>query len=365
MTKIWEVVNTGETAKILFYGEITSGELWNDDYMTPRAFAETLDSLKGKPLEVRINSAGGNVFAANAIYAQMRAYKGRITVYIDGLAASAATIIAMAGDRVIMPANALMMIHNPAIGLSDYLTAEQLTRYAESLEVIKESILKAYMGKCKLSRDQLSQMMDSETWLTADECMEYGFCDKVAGNVEVDIAANALNVCGRSYDLKAFADPDRLKVKIAAASGRKESDNMTKLEQILNKFGLLEEAVEPVIDAASKPNTVDAEAVVAAERKRVADLDALRNVNRYLDAVIEMAKRTGKTAEEIKDYADALTAVEPERVPAQTLVTDAVADSVESGVDAIAANANPQAKRTSREESIDMMCEIFKNMKAR
>lgn len=364
--KFWKVQNEAKRPELLFYGEITSGEAWLDDHVTAGELAQTLEQFGGAPLTVRINSAGGDVFAANNIYAQLKAYKGRVTVYIDGLAASAATIIAAAGDRVVMPINALMMIHNPAIGLSDYLTAEQLTRYAKSLETIKDSILNAYQSKCRLSRAALSKMMDNETWLTAEECLDYGFADRISGRIDMGLEGGKLSASGRSYSVAAFADPQQLAEKFAAGGGRKES-LMTKLEQILAKFGLLDEIVEPVADLAadcvSEPVAVDAEAAVAAERQRVADLEALRCGNRYIDAIVAAAQASGRTVDEAKPYVDALAALPPEQSPAQTLMSAVIADNLASGVDSVAAAASEQRTITEQEKTVDFLCGAFQKLK--
>lgn len=170
-SKFWQVKNeVNGNSEILLYGPIAGESSWWGDEVTPRSFAEDLESLGGKDVTVRINSGGGDVFAAHAIHNQLVAYKGRVTVVIDGLAASAATIIAVAGDRIIMPSNALFMIHNPAIGLSDYYGAEELLKAAEALNTIKGSIVAAYRKRCKASAEELAAMMDAETWMGAAEC---------------------------------------------------------------------------------------------------------------------------------------------------------------------------------------------------
>ena len=138
---------------------------WVGDEVTPKYCAADLESRGGRDVTVRINSGGGYVFAAHAIHNQLVAYKGRVTVVIDGLAASAATIIAVAGDRIIMPSNALFMIHNPAIGLSDYYGADELLKAAEALNTIKGSIVSAYRKRCKASAEALASMLDAETWM--------------------------------------------------------------------------------------------------------------------------------------------------------------------------------------------------------
>ena len=118
--KFWQFRNESseEKAELLLYGEI-SNETWFGDEVTPKQFATDLQAMGGKDLIVHVNSPGGDVFAAHAIYNQLKAYSGQVTAYVDGLAASAATIITCAADKVVMPSNALFMIHNPSVGVMD------------------------------------------------------------------------------------------------------------------------------------------------------------------------------------------------------------------------------------------------------
>lgn len=197
-----------EEAELLLYGEIASEQPWweGGDLVTPRQFYEDLKALGTKSnITVRINSAGGDVFAAQAIYTQLKTNTAKITVIVDGLAASAASIVAMAGDTVKMPANAMMMIHNPALVLIGYYTADEMEKFAEQLEAVKESIINAYMAKTGLDRKTLSKMMDEETWMTGDEAVEKGFADEVLfQDVQMTMKGSLLVVNSISHDLSRF-----------------------------------------------------------------------------------------------------------------------------------------------------------------
>ena len=129
-----------------------------------------------------INSPGGDCIAASQIYAMLMDYPGNVTVKIDGIAASAASVIAMAGTKVLMAPTALMMIHNPATGAFGDHTDMQ--KAIEMLDEVKESIINAYELRTSLSRTQLSHMMDSETWMNAKKAMELGFADAFLENVK-------------------------------------------------------------------------------------------------------------------------------------------------------------------------------------
>lgn len=177
--KFWNwVKNEGElesTRTLFLNGEI-SDETWYGDEVTPQLFKDELNSDSGD-ITVWINSPGGDVFAAAQIYNMLRDYKGHVTVKIDGLAASAASVIAVAGDTVLVSPVAMMMIHNPAT-LAMGNTKDMEAAIA-MLNEVKESILNAYVDKTGLSRNKLSKMMDDETWFNAKKAVELGFADKV------------------------------------------------------------------------------------------------------------------------------------------------------------------------------------------
>ena len=177
--KFWNwVKNEGElesTRTLFLNGEI-SNETWYGDEVTPKLFKDELNADSGD-ITVWINSPGGDVFAAAQIYNMLRDYKGHVTVKIDGLAASAASVIAVAGDTVLVSPVAMMMIHNPAT-LAMGNTKDMEAAIA-MLNEVKESIINAYVDKTGLSRNKLSKMMDDETWFNAKKAVELGFADKV------------------------------------------------------------------------------------------------------------------------------------------------------------------------------------------
>lgn len=176
--KFWNwVKNEGASQeRTLFLNGEISDETWYGDEVTPQLFKDELNAGKGN-ITVWINSPGGDVFAAAQIYNMLRDYKGAVTVKIDGLAASAASVIAMAGDEVLVSPVAMMMIHNPAtIAMGN---AKEMERAIGMLNEVKESILNAYETKTGLNRVKLSHMMDEETWFNAKKAVELGFADKI------------------------------------------------------------------------------------------------------------------------------------------------------------------------------------------
>ena len=214
MNKFWQIRNISEEeAEIVLYGEIYSdGGLWLDEegnITTPRQFYEDLKALGDvKNITVRINSIGGDIFAAQAIYTQLKSHKAKVIAIVDGIAASAASVVAMAGDVVKMPNNALMMIHNPAMGMLGYFTADEMKKYAKQLEVVKEGIIHAYAGKTGLDTERISRMMDKETWMTGKEAKELGFVDEVLFE-DVPVAAHGevLIMNGVRHDMSKLSVP--------------------------------------------------------------------------------------------------------------------------------------------------------------
>ena len=175
-----------------FYGTIAE-EPWFDDDITPAMFKAELSAGTG-PVTVWINSPGGDCNAASQIYAALMDYKGDVTVKIDGMAASAASVIAMAGTKVLMAPTAMMMIHNPATGaFGDHRDMEDVIAL---LDEVKESIINAYEIRTGLSRTQLSHMMDSTTWMNARKAIELGFADEMLTDhkpVSADVEAYAFS----------------------------------------------------------------------------------------------------------------------------------------------------------------------------
>ena len=175
--KFWNWVrNENDESRTLFLNGEISDETWYGDEVTPKMFKEELQDGEGD-ITVWINSPGGDVSAAAQIYNMLMDYKGNVTVKIDGLAASAASVIAMAGTEVQMSPVAMMMIHNPAtIAIGD---SSEMKKAIDMLDEVKESIMNAYEIKTGLSRSRISHLMDAESWFNAKKAVELGFADKL------------------------------------------------------------------------------------------------------------------------------------------------------------------------------------------
>lgn len=205
--KFWQfraAADDPRVGELLLYGTIGSGTWWGDE-VTPKQFREDLEAL-GDVDEIRvfINSDGGDMFAGQAIHSMLKRHKAKVTVYVDGLAASIASVVAMAGDTVYMPKNAMMMIHNPwtiAVG-----NADDFRKLADDMDKIRESLIVAYREKSGLEREKIIEMMDAETWMTAEEAVELGFADEIEQTKQIAAAVRGskLLVNGQEFDLTRF-----------------------------------------------------------------------------------------------------------------------------------------------------------------
>jgi len=174
--KFWNWINNDNNTRTLYLDAEIAESTWFGDEITPRAFKEELDAGTGD-ITVRVNSPGGDVFCAAQIYTMLKEYPGRVTVKVDAVAASAATVVAMAGDELHMSPAAFLMIHDPTT-----LTIGDETEHDRAkglLREVKESIINVYEAKTGLSRTKLAHMMSDETWLNAYKAVELGFADEV------------------------------------------------------------------------------------------------------------------------------------------------------------------------------------------
>ena len=293
-----------ETAELLLYGDI-SDRSWYGDEVTPKQFAADLATCEGKNLNVHINSPGGDVFAAQAIHNQLKAYTGKVTMYIDGMCASAATIIACAGDTVIMPANTIYMIHNPKSAMKGFFDATELGKVAKQLDTVKQTIVNVYLNRINgtLSETQLKHKMDDEAWMDATTAKTYGFVDEIADAIPVENKweNDVLIVNSVSCKLTDFKHTEELKNIL---DGKKESDFAMDAKEALKKIG----AILGIANAPENSAGQTAQSAVDEERKRIAALDAMKTGNPIIDALVETGKKNGATAEELFPYVDSVKA---------------------------------------------------------
>ncbi|KAF6618269.1 Clp protease ClpP [Paenibacillus sp. EKM102P] len=190
--------------ELMLYGIIEAQTWWGDE-VTPQTFKDELDSLGDiSKLNVYINSDGGDVFAGQAIHSMLKRHKAHVNVYIDGIAASIASVIAMAGDTVFMPRNSMIMIHSPwtvAMG-----NATDFRKLADDLDAARESMIAAYQDKSGMEREELITLLEAETWLSAERAIELGFADQIENSKQIAAAVRngALMINGQTMNLDRF-----------------------------------------------------------------------------------------------------------------------------------------------------------------
>lgn len=209
--KFWEVNNlSNNEGELILYGEIRSSKPWwsEGQLITPQDFLKDIEPLRNKSkITIRLNSRGGDVFAAQAIYTQLMTMKATKEIIIDGIAASAATIIAMAGDIVRIPKGAAFMIHNPSITVWDSFEERDLEQLKNMLASVKACIIETYSTKTNIPKDELAQMMDDEAWLTGTQAVEKGFCDEIMEKdnpVNKILNSRTLMINNVAHDLSGF-----------------------------------------------------------------------------------------------------------------------------------------------------------------
>jgi len=181
VNKFWNFSNGEDGGRVLRFDGVIAAESWWGDEITPEVFRGELFAGEGD-ITVWLNSPGGDCIAASQIYTMLMDYKGIVTVKIDGIAASAASVIAMAGTQVLMAPTALMMCHNPmTFAMGD---SAEMQKAIDMLAAVKETIINAYAIKSGQGRTKLSNMMDAETWLPAQTAIELGFADGMLEDVK-------------------------------------------------------------------------------------------------------------------------------------------------------------------------------------
>ena len=285
----WKFINSavdGKPPELILEGDISSTTWWGDE-VTPRQFTEELNALGNVPeIVVRINSGGGDVFAANAIYTRLKDNAAKITVKIDGWAASAATIVAMAGDVIEIPGNGVFMVHDPKMGAMGYFSAEEFTKAAEELKVIKQAIVNGYALKTKKDPEEIAAIMAAETWYDGKQAVDAGFCDRLMFEDAQTTVENMGKVVVNSVsmDLERFPNlsVSLLNRLTASASGgftntknqieqKRSEEVMDGIKDIKTPEGLraaFSDLVKQIEDAATA-------AATAAERKRIQDIEGV------------------------------------------------------------------------------------------
>lgn len=341
MKKFWQIKASADkkSADLLLYGYISETSWWGDE-VTPKEFAEELKSVGDvEVLNVYINSLGGDVFAGQAIYSQLKRHKAHVVVRVDGVAASIASVIAMAGDEIIMPLNAMMMIHNPWVwGAGD---AQEFRELAEFLDNVRKTMIAAYRDKTGLSDEEIIQLMDDETWFTAEEAVEKGFADRVeqAQKVAAALKGDTLIVAGREFDIGRFSrfPRERIAAVVQAPPEAPQKKGVTSTVE------LTPETLKR--DHAAVYEAVRAEghqAGIQAERARMQAIDEIALAG--AEGIVQKARyETGATAEQV-----ALEIVKAEKVKAAAYLAGVSADA--AALAEVKAGAVPATGETNAAE---------------
>ena len=232
---MWNLTkNKDDSADLILYGDI--GDSWLDD-VSSKDIANELKNLDVSTINLRINSGGGDVFTAIAISNLLKNHKANVIAHIDGLAASAATIITSACDKVIMPKNALFMIHNPWTVVGG--EAKDMIKTAEQLDKVKNSIINTYKSKTNLEIEEISKLMDEETWLDPYEAKEKGFIDEISDEENIEVIENKLIVNSIALDFSKFKNSYNKKLKI-----KNEEEKIVNKEEFKNKYPELYEEIK-------------------------------------------------------------------------------------------------------------------------
>jgi ATP-dependent Clp endopeptidase proteolytic subunit ClpP len=267
MKKWFEIKNKADKAEIWIYEQIGE-DFWTGGGITAKSFQKELATIKATQIDLHINSPGGEVFDGITIYNLIKQHPATVTTYIDGLAASIASVIALAGDKVIMAENALYMIHNPwGFAMGD---AEEMRKTADLLDKVGGSLITAYNSKSGKPDDEISALMDAETWMTAQEAKEFGFVDDISELMDLAACAKFIPAMQKA---KFRHIPENL-------SGDKKPLTARDLERILRDGGCSEAMAKGILTEGYKGEQRDVAPIaeqrdVAApipKKDRVADL---------------------------------------------------------------------------------------------
>lgn len=345
--KFWNFIPAAgnKPPELLLYGAISSQQSWWEDRVTPGKFNEELAALGDvSEIIVRINSGGGDVFAANAIFTRLKDCSAKITVKIDGWAASAATIIAMAGDTIKIAKNGVFMIHDPAMTVWDTFTAEDFEKMAEELKVIKQSIVNTYAMKSGRDAQDIEQLMSVETWWTGEDAVSNGFCDEIMFDDVSTAVENSSHVVVNSVSLDVSGyktlprslfnspkNPGCFTNTSAAKTQKKEEQNMATNESITTVEALTAEYPDLVAKIVSNAKEE--------ERARIKDIKETA-LNGFEDIVEDAMFEHPVSAAEV-----ALKIVNEQKKQGGTYLANRDADVADSN----AGNVGAAAKQTGQE----------------
>ncbi len=311
--KFWNFVDNGDSAELQLFGTIESEESWwDDDCITYRNFIDELNGLGNKKtINVAINSAGGDVFAANAIYTALKMNTATVTGTIMGICASAATIVLMACDNRRIAKNAILMAHNPSVSLWGSYQADDLIKLAEVTNTVKKSIVAAYMERLDKTEDEIGELMDAESWYVGQEAIDAGFCDGlIEDNFSNAAFSNCFKVDGVSYTYNKYMEnfvPDEIRKKVQALSKTPQ-----KGAGAFSNQPILQKGSKKMDENMVTPEIKDAAGLKAAYPEMCAQIaaEAVKNERERLKAIDEIEKGIPADVLEKAKYTEPVTAAD-------------------------------------------------------
>ncbi len=290
--KFWQFRNlAGGSAELLLYGDIAGEKSWYGDEVTPKEFAEELNSLGAvNEITVRINSGGGDVFAAAEIGNQLEQHPANVTALIGGLCASSATIIACHCSKVIAANDSIYMIHPVEMGFCGYMDAETMKKYVAALTAIRENIVNLYARKTGREKDEVAGWMDATSWWTGPQAKENGFVDELTDNGEDAVVENRSGVLfinrvntGRQFDKAPKFVQDSLTASAAGQPENKkpagQSEQIKEVQEMeIKTVDDLRKAYPALVDqieqaAKAEAEKAAAETAINAERARIKGIE--------------------------------------------------------------------------------------------
>ena len=261
MKKWYNVINKSDKSEIFIYERIGE-DYFDGSGITAKAFQKDLAMIKSPQIDLHINSPGGEVFDGISIYNLIKQHPANVTTYIDGIAASIASVIALAGDRVVMAENALFMIHK-ASGMV-FGNSDDMRDFAEKLDIVNGSIAVTYTTKTKKDTAEINDMMRVETWMSAEGALDAGFIDEIFGNADI-------SACAKFIPVMQKAKFQRIPEEITS---KREKPDARSLERILRDGGCSEGMAKSIISNGFKGDQREVAVVIPIEKKkdRIADL---------------------------------------------------------------------------------------------
>lgn len=374
MARFWNITKKQEKkAELSIYGDLVDYSWWDDSSsVTASKFKKALDAVGAvDEILVRINSGGGSVFVGHSIYSQLKNHGAKIVCRVEGLAASAASVVAMAADTLIMGNTDYLMIHNPSsIAWGD---AAEMRKNADALDVIKDGIVAAYVEKTGKSKEVISALMDAETWMTGDKAVEMGFADETGEekSLEAVLNDNRLVLNGVSMDMSKYSNfprsyfdnrvDSKVENKVEAVKTETKIDKEETKVPITNLEELRNECPELVAQ-------VEADAIKNAtesERARIREIEEIAN---SIDPSL-VIKAKFETPMSAKDLA--FESMKNDAKKGKIYQNNAAVDEANSGMEEVKpspveATADDKAKEEVETEAVVVnMAEIANKLKGR